>query len=494
VRVIVVGATGTVGREVLAGLANHKAINDVISLSDVRSAEDRAACAELGIEYRSVNLREDLSTQFRYSDAIVYAGWPTSGSEISRAGHRFLKTLDNVCDSAARAHIKAFVYGSSAFGYSEEPTRAPVDEQWPFTGAPWSPGSLQIAQGEQLVDEFEAKHEIIRVVALRPALIVCPSQAPTSWRERVGKRVLRSFVAGGRIRVVPDLGAREIQMVHVSDLVDAFCLAVTGSVVGRFNLATDPITSDMLAEEFRAKLRIPLAAARKVHSYARHVGLAASDPEVLRLSLQLPPLSTARALGELGWLAKHSGAAVVAEWRRSLAATDTHRAPSEPAVGVSVPVDSLQEIDYESLYQWSLDLFGREVHAIRDDQWTEATEYQGFNVWQLVASVASQQYEIALLLRSDKQHDTERQIPDDPLGFSRADGWDLAAERGLIALRECQEASVIERMLPDVICDMTLRGWFLAQAIGFEATANPELSHFVEQRMREFTGASTNSA
>ena len=137
------------------------------------------------------------------------------------------------------------MYGSSAGAYSEAPGGVLVDENWPTSGVASSGVSRQIAQGEHLVDEFEASHQIIRVVRLRPGPIVCPRKPPV-WGEPLGRRVVGRLVAGRRHRIVPDLGARGIQVVHVSDLVDAFTLAVTTSVVGGFNLAADPITSDML--------------------------------------------------------------------------------------------------------------------------------------------------------------------------------------------------------------------------------------------------------
>lgn len=489
-RVIVVGATGAIGRQILAGLAGHKAIDDLVSLSDVRSASDRRACDELEIEYRQMKLTRDLASQFQHSDAVVYAGWPIGCSEMRPEPHH-LDKLANVCDSAARANIRAFVYGSSALGYSDASPDGSVDEYWRSTDKPLSPRSLQIAQAEELVDEFDAKHEIIRVVVLRPALVVSPSRTPRNWRERLGKRAVKGFVAGRRIRLVPQLGTHEIQVVHVSDLVDAFCLAVTGSVVGKFNLAADPITSDMLAETFQAKVRVPPRLALKLHTYAQQVGLAVSDTATLRLGLEIPLLSTAHARAELGWSPMHSGSAILKEWAQSFDPTEPDVHQTAAAVEMSGLVESLQKDDACALYRRSLDLFGERVHAIRDDQWSVVSEYEGQSVMELVISVARQQYQTGLRLRGTTEEEIERQLPGDPLGFSRAEGWDLAAERGAIAMAAGPADALVKRVLPDVICDVTLRSWFLARAIGFEGTVDSELTRFVEERIGAIDGNKT---
>ena len=150
---------------------------------------------------------------------------------------------------------------------------------------------------------------------------------------------------------------------------------------------------------FRAKkTRLPLASLLKVHSYARRIGLASLDYEILRLSLQTPTLSTRRAQSELGWSAKHSSVSVLKEWARSFTTTDRDEAQALSGAMRDALVEPAPQVDYRSLYQRSLRFFGQRVHAIPDDQWTKRTEYEGWNVWELVASVARDQYRTALRL------------------------------------------------------------------------------------------------
>ena len=85
------------------------------------------------------------------------------------------------------------------------------------------------------------------------------------------------------------------------------------------------------------------------------------------------------------------------------------------------------------LYAQALAFFGEKVHAVRDEQWGTEAE-AGLTVWQLVASIALHQYRVALTARGVKDETIEAQLPGDPLGIAPADGWDLAAERGRLAV------------------------------------------------------------
>ena len=106
--------------------------------------------------------------------------------------------------------------------------------------------------------------------------------------------------------------------------------------------------------------------------------------------------------------------------------------------------------------------------------------------------MAREQYRAALLLRGESEENIVPQLPDDPLGFARTDGWDLAAEKGFLAVEAWASAPMqaedvdIERLLTDVICDVVLLGMCLAQVLGIDDTPDPELWWFVHQRMEAF--------
>ena len=226
-RVIVVGASGRVGRGIVAGLADEKFIDKVVSLEEGGIPPPKGRLDKWAVERRSVDLVENLADHFRFADAVVYAGWPVSiGNDPLSTRH--LAVIENVCASVASAGVRLLVYGSSAGAYSPAPAGRPVEESWPTLGLASSLSSLQIAEGEHLVDQFENTHQALRVVRIRPSLIVCPPMMAVRRGSLLGRTMLAAFFQTG---FVPDLGSHALQVVHVSDLARAFGLAVTGSVL-----------------------------------------------------------------------------------------------------------------------------------------------------------------------------------------------------------------------------------------------------------------------
>jgi hypothetical protein len=107
----------------------------------------------------------------------------------------------------------------------------------------------------------------------------------------------------------------------------------------------------------------------------------------------------------------------------------------------------------------------KKVHAIRDDQWGTTAD-AGLTVWQRVATIALDQYRVALAAHGDDDETIDSQLPGDPLGNTPADGWDLAAGRGNLAVvpsdgSQLQEYVVLpdrlQELLPGVIFE-TVRG------------------------------------
>ena len=81
----------------------------------------------------------------------------------------------------------------------------------------------------------------------------------------------------------------------------------------------------------------------------------------------------------------------------------------------------------------------------------------------------------------------QSQLPDDPLGFCRVDGWDLAAEKGTLAVEAHEIISrLIATVLTDAICDIVLSGMCLSRAIGVSDDPDPELWWFVRERLQGF--------
>ena len=202
----------------------------------------------------------------------------------------------------------------------------------------------------------------------------------------------------------------------------------------------------------------------------------------VELIASTPDIDTTRAQRELGWAARHSATSIVDQL---IARLDPNSSlPPKEEAPTTAP-----QVDLRSLYLAALDFFGRAVHAVGGDQWQKGTDEQGLCVWQLVAAVARAQYGIALAVRGYDDERIEAGLPADPLGIDRADGWDLAAERGMLALdrwgggdsgQVALTESMLARRVAGVICETVRLGFRLRRAIGLEEEPAPELFAFVQ--------------
>jgi nucleoside-diphosphate-sugar epimerase len=73
--------------------------------------------------------------------------------------------------AAASAGVGAVIYASSVGAYSAGPKGHPVEESWPTNGVPTCTYSREKAYVERILDAFEARHPLIRLVRLRPGFV-----------------------------------------------------------------------------------------------------------------------------------------------------------------------------------------------------------------------------------------------------------------------------------------------------------------------------------
>jgi UDP-glucose 4-epimerase len=484
-RVIVVGAQGEVGRSVLEGVASHQEVTDVIALFDDGTTPQSPIPEVDGspIQRSTVDLLGDLRGELRFADAVIYLGWPYDGEFAGVSEERQQDVLSHLCDSVGTVGVRVFAYVSSTAVYAPARPGERVDESSPPTGATSCLEALQAAECERLIGRFETDHPLIRVFRLRPGVIVCPSAAEGRWRRALLKRLFA--IANGRRRgpLVPNVEPLSIQCIEISDLVEALCLGLTRSVSGIFNIAAEPITSELLAARIGARsIRIPPRYLLRLLTLGARLGLVALSADRVELLARTPDIDTTRAQRELGWVPRHSATSIVDEW---IARLD----PSSACPPEDDPPATAPQVDLRSLYLASLDFFSRAVHAVHDDQWQHATAEEGLCVWQLVASVARAQYRLALAVRGYDDERIEAELPGDPLGIARADGWDLAAERGVLALdrwdgdgsgQDAPPESVLAHRVAETICETVRLGSHLRRALGLDEEAAPELFAFAQ--------------
>jgi UDP-glucose 4-epimerase len=483
-RVIVIGASGRVGRAILRGVADHQEVTHVVSLTE-ESPEAPKLDGETPIEHRRVDLFDDLSDHFKFADAAVYGGWPISDVSVGLR-KRQMEALSNVCQSIGGVGVRAFVYCSSAGAYAPAPPGRAVDETWPILESPPSAQLSQLARAERIVGCFEDHYPLIRVVRLRSGVIVYPA-----WDrpQTIAGRILRRIYGPHWWRFVPDLGPYALQCVHVDDFVNALCLALTQSVSGPFNIAADPITSDLLAEVFAAKkIRLAPQHLQRILTLGSRLRLLSGAINWAELALRRQVLDTTRAQRDLHWPIEHPARSIVSDWVEN-SASGTDRAETKGEANITNTSVENTAMDLGFLYEQSLAYFGEKVHAVPDDKWGSSSG-AGLTVWQIVASIALDQYRVSLAAHGHGDDTIESQLPGDPLGIAPMDGWDLAAERGRLAVVPPDSPTSDEdnflphrlgEMLPPVIFELVRGGSELGRVLGSETLVPHELARFTER-------------
>jgi UDP-glucose 4-epimerase len=311
-RVVVTGATGNVGSSVVAALSNDERIESVVAVA--RRVPDIPLPK---VEWRAADIRGgQLEPIFTDADAVVHLAWliqpskkPAVLASVNVHGSR------RVFTAAAAAGVGTLVHASSVGVYSAATGPEPVDESWPSNGIPTCSYSRDKASAERILDDVEAEHPNLRVVRLRPGLVLKRSAGAEVTRYFLGGWIPRWLVPS-RLPVVPLPRGLVLQAVHSHDVASAYVAALkNGDAHGAYNVAAEPlITADAVRERFGARVvPVPPAAMRAAMSGAWHAGLQPTEPGWFDMAMQSPVMDCTRARDELGWTPQHSSLDALAD-------------------------------------------------------------------------------------------------------------------------------------------------------------------------------------
>ena len=309
-KVVVTGASGNIGTQLLTALRRDPSVDEIVGIA--RRAPDGGAD---GVRWVAADLSaDDLGDALRGADVVVHLAWLIQPSHdehvLWRANVIGSERLLQACHAAGVATV---VHASSVAAYRPGP-KQPVDESWPTDGIPTSAYARAKAYVERLLDVYEAEHPDTRVVRLRPALVLQRAAATEIRRLFLGPFVPNRLLRAA-IPVVP--GPRELafQVVHSADCAEAFHLAVTTDARGAYNVASEPVIDRAVLGRVLGARPVPLPGGvlRAAADLTWRLRLQPADPGWVDIILQTPLLDTGRIRRELGWAATRSGDAVLDE-------------------------------------------------------------------------------------------------------------------------------------------------------------------------------------
>jgi UDP-glucose 4-epimerase len=326
-RVVVTGATGNVGTSVVASLAAHPEVDEIVALAR------RAPSQPLpGAEFVAADVAEsDLSSIFRGADAVVHLAWLIQpGRDESVTSRVNLLGSERVFAAVLDAKVGTLVYASSVGAYSPGPKDRLVDESWPTDGIRTSFYSRHKAAVERQLDRLEREAPDLRVIRMRPGLIFKRDAATEIRRLFIGPFLPRAILRSRLIPLSPSVPGLRFQAVHCDDVGDAYCRGVVSDARGAFNLAADPVIG---APELAALLdarpvKVAPAVLRAAAAASFALRLQPAEPGWLDMALGVPLMSTGRARQELGWRPQVSATDAIRELMRGM--RDAADAPTPP--------------------------------------------------------------------------------------------------------------------------------------------------------------------
>ena len=318
-RIVITGATGNVGSQLLPQLLSTPEITSVVGLARRLPADPDPA-----VEWHAVDVAEDdLGPLLRGADVVVHLAWLLQPAHSPDEMHRVnVQGSRRVFDAALAEGVPVIVHASSVGVYAPGPNSPRVTESHPHTGISTSTYSRHKAEVEAMLDALERDHPERRVVRLRPGVVFQASAASELARYFLGPFVPQSLVRRSLLPLLPDVPELAVQALHSQDMASAYVLAITRPVTGAFNVAAEPVLDPpTLARLLGARtFPLPLALVRGVVDATWRLHLQPTDPGWVDIGTKGPVMDVTRARTELGWSPEHSAGEALIETLDAMAA------------------------------------------------------------------------------------------------------------------------------------------------------------------------------
>lgn len=294
-RILVTGSASPLAMALLPTLSADERIEQIIGLDDRETGFNHGHFTQVLLDMRSPQVTRVVAGM----DAIVHLATAASlDADAERLADRALLNdftvhgAENVFRCAAEQGVRCLVHVSSAAVYALPARQRPITEQHPrgaLPGFAWAEDQVAL---EDWLDVFQTENAAVRLVRLRPHLLVGRGASP---RVRALLRAPFSIRLAGK--------PPRLQCVHVDDLARAILHALfRKDADGVFNLAcaNAATLTEMQRWHARGLVPLPFPLAYRLLRLGWRLGFSAEPTwmEALRHEIVL---DTTRARRRLGW-------------------------------------------------------------------------------------------------------------------------------------------------------------------------------------------------
>ncbi len=296
--VLVTGAGGDIGRQVVSALAaQNNRLNKLIAC-DIRLPlpEQRLA----GVEYHELDVRDDrladLCREFEIDCLVHLAAVVSPGPKSDR---KMLHSVDvlgtrNVLECCLAAGVSQLILTSSGAAYGYHPDSPEwLDEQDALRGNQAFAYSDHKRQVEEMLASFRKQHPELRQLIFRPGTVLGATTANQITALFEGRFVLGLFGADSPFVLIWD-----------RDVVAAIEQGIFENQAGIFNLAGDGVLTlrQMARTMGKPYLQVPVTPLKLVLWAAKKLKLTGYGPEQVDFLRYRPVLSNRRLKEEFGYL------------------------------------------------------------------------------------------------------------------------------------------------------------------------------------------------
>lgn len=306
--VLITGAAGYLGRQLVAALAaDRRSIAHIIA-SDVRGT---AASERLdGIEYVRLDVRSpefpEVLKRYHIDCVVHLAAVVTPPKQMRREEQYAIDVLgtENVLKACLVAGVQHLILTSSGAAYGYHPDHPEwLDESAPLRGNQAFAYADHKRRVEMLLAEWRASHPKLRQLVFRPGAIL-----GATTRNQITRLFERPFVLGLRGHTTT------FTFIWDQDVVNCLLQGIHERRTGIYNLAGD---GKMSLQEIAAVLRkpylaLPVRAVKAALWLTRRLGLSSIGPEQTLFLQYRPNLSNARLKSEFGYVPQKTSRQVFA--------------------------------------------------------------------------------------------------------------------------------------------------------------------------------------